>query len=170
MKKRMFGLVLTACSFAPRYERPEQDIPAFWQQVDNGAPVLEQNWWVRFNDPVLTALIEEALRNNQDLEESLAKIDAANRELSTAAPRTDFNGILGRHGRAVVAVAVACTLRNRWERLEGWGIEWALAVLDLLPFVWTQGNMDRATIRDTVLHPTAICDYAGDFIRLTSED
>ena len=100
----------------------------------------------------------------------LAKIDAANRELSTAAPRTDFSGILGRHGRAVVAVAVACTLRNRWERLEGWGIEWALAVLDLLPFVWTQGNMDRATIRDTVLHPTAICDYAGDFIRLTSED
>lgn len=80
----LLGLVLTACSFAPRYERPEQDIPAFWQQVDNGAPVLEQNWWVRFNDPVLTALIEEALRNNQDLEESLAKIDAARAQLGEA--------------------------------------------------------------------------------------
>ena len=99
----------------------------------------------------------------------LAKIDAANRELSTAAPRTDFSGILGRHGRAVVAVAVACTLRNRRERLDDWGINWALKVLDLLPFVWTQSNVDRATIKDYALHPTAICTYAGDFIKLTTE-
>lgn len=100
--------------------------------------------------------------------EMLAKIDAANRELAGSAARTNFYAVLKKHGRAVVAVAVACTLRNRWERLDCWGINWALAVLDLLPFVWTQGNMDRATIKDYELHPTAICDYAGDFIKLTT--
>lgn len=101
--------------------------------------------------------------------EMLKKIDAANRELAGAAARTEFYNVLKKHGRAVVAVAVACTLRNRWERLDGWGINWALKVLDLLPFVWTQSNMDRATIKDHALHPTAICTYAGDFIKLTTE-
>ncbi len=38
---------------------------------------LDTDWWVRFTDPALTALIEEALKNNQDLAESLAKIDSA---------------------------------------------------------------------------------------------
>ena len=99
----------------------------------------------------------------------LEKIDAANRELSSALPRTDFWGIVKRHGRPVVAVAVACTLYNRRHRLDGWGLQWAQAVLDLLPFAWTQGNTDRATIRDVDLHPTAICAYAKEFIKLTTE-
>lgn len=71
------ALVLTGCSLAPRYERPEQDMPKEWRRVDLGAAPLNTDWWTRFNDPTLTALVDEALKNNQDLAEALAKIDSA---------------------------------------------------------------------------------------------
>ncbi|MBO4301355.1 MAG: efflux transporter outer membrane subunit [Desulfovibrio sp.] len=69
--------VLSACSFAPRYERPELDLPKQWRAVDMGPAPLNTDWWNRFNDPVLTALVEEALKNNQDLAESMANIESA---------------------------------------------------------------------------------------------
>lgn len=70
-------LAVTGCSLAPDYKRPEQDIPKEWRSVDLGPSPLNTDWWTRFNDPVLNALVEEALKNNQDLAESLAKIDSA---------------------------------------------------------------------------------------------
>lgn len=79
-----FALLLSACSLAPRYERPEQDIPEQWRKVDLGSAPLNTDWWVRFNDPVLTALVGEALKNNQDLAESLARIDSAAAQVGVA--------------------------------------------------------------------------------------
>lgn len=80
----MSSLSLTACSFAPNYERPEMDMPGEWRAVDMGSEPLHQNWWERFNDPVLNALIMESLTNNMDLEESLAKVDSARAQLGQA--------------------------------------------------------------------------------------
>lgn len=73
----LLGLALGACSFAPKYERPTQDIPAAWRAVDTGSEPLTFRWWERFNDPVLNALVEESLRHNQDLAQSLANIESA---------------------------------------------------------------------------------------------
>lgn len=78
------ALLLSACSLAPRYERPEQDIPDQWRKVDLGSTPLHTDWWTRFNDPVLAAMVDEALKNNQDLAESLAKIDAAAAQVGIA--------------------------------------------------------------------------------------
>ena len=72
------GLLLTGCSLlAPKYERPDMDIPASWRTVDLGTLPLNVDWWKRFNDPVLTALVEEALAHNQDLAASLARVQSA---------------------------------------------------------------------------------------------
>ena len=78
------AVTLSACSFAPRYERPEMDMPSQWQNVDVGAAPLNTDWWTRFNDPVLTSMVDEALKNNQDLAESLAKIDSAASQVGVA--------------------------------------------------------------------------------------
>ncbi len=80
----LFMGMLSACSFAPDYERPKTVVPAEWLKVQLPAPALEQDWWKRFNDPVLTALIEEALRNNQDLAASIAKVDSAASKIGQA--------------------------------------------------------------------------------------
>ena len=76
--------ILGGCSLAPRYERPEQDLPKEWRSVDLGSAPLDTDWWTRFNDPVLTALIDDALTQNQDLAESLARIDSAAAQVGVA--------------------------------------------------------------------------------------
>ncbi len=83
-----FGLclvcALAACSLAPRYERPEQDLPSEWRSVDLGSEPLNTDWWTRFNDPVLTALINDALARNQDIAESLARVDESAAQVGVA--------------------------------------------------------------------------------------
>ncbi|MCR4666344.1 MAG: efflux transporter outer membrane subunit [Desulfovibrio sp.] len=69
--------VLSACSLAPRYERPEFDMPKSWRKVDLGTTPLNTDWWSRFSDPVLSELINEALAKNQELASSMAKIRSA---------------------------------------------------------------------------------------------
>lgn len=75
---------LAACSLAPRYQRPEQDLPKEWRSVDLGAAPLDADWWTRFQDPVLTALIDDALAQNQDIAESLARLDSAAAKVGVA--------------------------------------------------------------------------------------
>ena len=99
----------------------------------------------------------------------LRKLEAARKDLSTTRVRDTFTDCLKKHGRAAVAVCVAATLDARRDRLDGWGWRWARAVLDLLPFDVTPRNLERAHIEDG-LHPTRICEYAGDLIRLTTEE
>ena len=79
--------MLAACSLAPKYERPDQQLPASWKNVQLGNEPLHTDWWKRFNDPVLNQLVAEALKKNQDLAESMAKIESA-------AARRDFRGHL----------------------------------------------------------------------------
>ena len=77
-------LLLSACSFAPKYQRPEQDLPKEWRKIDLGSTPLNVDWWNNFNDPVLTQLINDALAHNQDLAESLARIDSAAAQVGVA--------------------------------------------------------------------------------------
>ncbi len=80
----LLSLALSACSFAPKYERPEQDIPAQWKQVNTYTPPLESTWWERFNDPALTALVTAALQHNMELAQSLANVESAAANLGMA--------------------------------------------------------------------------------------
>lgn len=95
------------------------------------------------------------------------KVYAASKDLSTTKAPEIFTECLKKHGRGAVALAVASTLYERRERLEWWGMGWALAILDL----WTTKKdyyVESAAIRDG-LHPSKICIYAGSFIKLTGE-
>ncbi len=101
---------------------------------------------------------------------ALKRMDAAKTDLSATKVRDTFTYCLREHGRAVVAICVAVTLDARKDRLGYWGWRWAREVLSLLPQnIITPGNLERARIEDGI-HPTAICDYAGSFIRFTTEE
>jgi len=43
-----------------------------------------ERWWTTFNEPPLTALIDEALANNLDLQVAMARIDAARSQVTLA--------------------------------------------------------------------------------------
>lgn len=73
----VLGAMVSACSFAPDYEQPKMDIPEAWTKLTPSSLPLSTDWWTRFNDPVLNKMVEEALKNNQDLAESMGKVRSA---------------------------------------------------------------------------------------------
>src|SRR6185369_7140601 len=61
---------------------PQLDLPEATATAAQNA--LLERWWTAFDDPVLTALIEEAFANNLDLKGALARIEAARADVLLA--------------------------------------------------------------------------------------
>jgi NodT family efflux transporter outer membrane factor (OMF) lipoprotein len=77
------ALVTSGCMVGPDYHAPHPDAPAGWAGVTE-APAPQQpsaataqpaelaQWWKRFDDPVLTQLVEDALKTNLTLQLAVA--------------------------------------------------------------------------------------------------
>jgi len=77
---------LTACTMAPRYERPVAPVPTSYENVEaatasatpaSALPASEIGWQEFFPDPDLQALIATALDNNRDLRIATLNVQAA---------------------------------------------------------------------------------------------
>lgn len=75
------AVLVSGCTLAPDYQRPDLSTPAgFRRPVADDAPVrqraaVDAAWWRDLGDPVLDALVQEALANNQDLRRASAVVD-----------------------------------------------------------------------------------------------
>ena len=69
------GLV-SACSFAPKYHTPDLPMPKEFTVTASDSTVADR-WWTAFNDAALDSLVDEALRNNQDLAAAAARVEQA---------------------------------------------------------------------------------------------
>ena len=71
--------LLAACSFAPRYEQPANELPDTWRGAPAPAPVSApaDRWWSVYGDPTLDRLVDEALVHNQDIALAVARVDEA---------------------------------------------------------------------------------------------
>ena len=91
------ALALAGCAVT-QPAPPKLDLPA--GQATAAQNELLQHWWTAFNDPVLTALIEEAFANNLDLKQALARIEVARASILLAQsylyPSVNLNGNAGR--------------------------------------------------------------------------
>jgi len=70
------ALLLSACTLAPDYKRPALPSHAQWNnaQVSGEAVAPGADWWNSFRDEGLSALMQEALVQNLDIEAALARI------------------------------------------------------------------------------------------------
>ncbi|PZP38497.1 MAG: multidrug transporter, partial [Pseudomonas fluorescens] len=78
---------LTACTMAPRYERPASPVAANWpasvglvseaEAKDKKPQAADISWRSMFGSPTLQKLIEESLANNRDLRVATLNIEAA---------------------------------------------------------------------------------------------
>src|SRR4051812_26361092 len=69
--------LVAACTVGPNYVKPQVESPPAWRiDYAQAADVANTRWWEQFNDPVLTDLIESALRDNRDLVIAAARVDA----------------------------------------------------------------------------------------------
>lgn len=99
----------------------------------------------------------------------IRQVRSACSALSTPAVLTTFGAVLREHGRVPVALCVAATIHVHREWFGGSlaAVQWAEDVLSC----WTNRSphaIADAYIRDN-LHYTRILEYAGNFIRLTSD-
>ena len=98
--RRVATLVLAAmlagCTVGPDFTKPVVDTPPAWRiDYPQAANVANTRWWEQFGDPVLTELIDSALRENRDLVIAAARVDAYIGTLDTTRaklyPQADYN-------------------------------------------------------------------------------
>jgi len=84
-------LPLASCALGPDYRRPAADLPpawapaAPWHEAAPSDATLKGNWWEAFQDATLNPLVEQALRSNQDLKVSAARLEQARSQVTVAA-------------------------------------------------------------------------------------
>jgi len=80
-------LVVSGCMVGPNYHPPQTTVPTEWvgaaetptgqPSVATAQPAQLTQWWRQFNDPTLTALVEEAVKVNLDLQLAEARLRQA---------------------------------------------------------------------------------------------
>lgn len=76
---------LGGCAIGPNYQRPETpDVAQYRMDTGQLAIAADSDWWNQFNDPVLNALIDEALAHNYDVRIAAARIDEFRGQLMVA--------------------------------------------------------------------------------------
>jgi multidrug efflux system outer membrane protein len=95
MKRRaVAGLVLAslagACTVGPDFTPPDPPASANWQNAATADSQVRLNtdpdprWWAGFGDPVLTELIETAIRQNLDVQQAVLRVLQARQGIVTA--------------------------------------------------------------------------------------
>ena len=122
---------VTGCTVGPDYVRPEVDIPDEWRfTIADASGTVNSRWWEQFNDPVLDALINEALVNNKDVRIAAARVEefAARVDITRAGfyPQIGYDGSAGRDktslggGNSRINDSYLAALNVGWE-LDVWG-------------------------------------------------
>ena len=96
----MVGL-LSGCAVGPDYKRPDLPVPdSYRYEAADATDTANTEWWRQFEDPVLDALIDEALANNKNVKISAAKIEQAAGLLiqtrSPIFPQLNYSGLAER--------------------------------------------------------------------------
>src|SRR2546427_10893251 len=94
--------LLGGCAIGPDYKRPSVAEPPTFrgQATAEAASFADAPWWEAFQDPILKALIRQALSRNYDVAIAAARVQEARANLSVARsdlyPSLDYAGGVSR--------------------------------------------------------------------------
>ncbi len=83
-------LLLGGCTVGPTFRPPAPPSVPAWRNGATGDPVVslstdpDPRWWVAFGDPVLTELIETAIRDNLDEQQAVLRVVESRQGIVTA--------------------------------------------------------------------------------------
>ncbi len=111
--------LVAGCTVGPDYARPAIDTPAtFLYSPKDAADTANTAWWKQFDDPVLDALIAEALAHNQSIRVAVGNVEQAAGVLtqtrSALFPQLGGNASAGRarSSESGISPEAASVLRN----------------------------------------------------------
>lgn len=75
----VLATLLGGCAVGPDYQRPTTALPASYTAAasSDDSAAIDSRWWQLFQDPTLTALVEQALKNNADVRIAVARLAQA---------------------------------------------------------------------------------------------
>jgi multidrug efflux system outer membrane protein len=166
---------VTGCTVGPDYVKPDVDIPDDWRYgIEDASGTVNVRWWEQFDDPVLDALINEALVNNKDVRIAAARVEefAARVDITRSGfyPQVGYDGAAGRNRSPLETAAGGSRINDSY--LAALNVGWELDV-------W--GRIRRATeaaraqllaeeeVRRTVIL-TLVSSVAGSYINLRNLD
>ena len=93
--------LLSGCMMGPNYKRPDLELPQESENAEDFSVFEKNQWWTMFEDDTLNALETEALTYNKDLQQAIARVDAARAAVGTAVSnQLPTIGLQGGSGRA----------------------------------------------------------------------
>ncbi|MBS1144363.1 MAG: efflux system, outer rane lipoprotein, NodT [Proteobacteria bacterium] len=75
----VIALAMAGCALGPDYVRPAAPLPAAYAEADQNAEqsLVNPRWWTLFQDADLDDLVDQALKNNADLRQAIARVEQA---------------------------------------------------------------------------------------------
>jgi multidrug efflux system outer membrane protein len=114
------GLALAGCAVGPNYKRPSVPVPERFygdQQTQEARSLADVPWWEVFQDPILTGLVEEAVRNGFDARLAAARVEEARARYGIARsqffPAVDYE-FAGQRARANPIVNPSGQAQTAW--------------------------------------------------------
>jgi multidrug efflux system outer membrane protein len=114
------GLALAGCAVGPNYKRPSVPVPEAYygdQQRQEARSLADVPWWEVFQDPILTGLVEEAVRNGFDARLAAARVEEARARFGIARslffPAVDYE-VAGQRARANQIVNPSGQAQTAW--------------------------------------------------------
>lgn len=89
------AILHAGCTVGPNHHAPDSSAPGKWSSSQAGlypTSDVPADWWRNFKDPLLTKVIESAVRSNKDLEQAAARVREA-RALREVAASSMFPNI-----------------------------------------------------------------------------
>ena len=124
------GLALAGCAVGPNYKRPSVPVPERFYGDERAAEarsLADAPWWDIFDDPILKALIDEALRKGFDARLAAARVEEARARFGIARsqffPSVDYEGSWQR-ARADQFLNPSGKAQTRWTA--DVGVSWEL--------------------------------------------
>src|SRR2546426_81884 len=116
----LLGLALAGCPIGPPYRRPPLPVPERFYADERAAEArsfADVPWWDVFDDPILKALIQEAVRNGFDARLAAARVQEARARFGIARsqffPSVDYEGSWQR-ARADQFLNPSGKVQTRW--------------------------------------------------------
>ena len=82
-------LAASACTVGPDFKRPKPPPITSWQNGSANDPDVattdpDPRWWAAFNDPVLTELMDTAIKQNLDVQQAILRVIETRQQIVTA--------------------------------------------------------------------------------------
>ncbi len=85
------AVLMAGCTVGPNFKSPEPPHVAAWRNEQPGDQAVnlttdpDPRWWAAFNDPILTELIQTAIRDNLDVQQAVLRVLESRQGIVTAA-------------------------------------------------------------------------------------